>query len=269
MIVVAILAYHYKFIGLRNPSKFLCENKTYEIPISNPGVTSFVAPEEGGCDYENCPPKITNGKVVIKDLCMTEKLRNKAEAGIGRKCINGDIVEKQPKGRAVCMMGAKKYQDPKLRKIAQELGLQGLNDNEFYLYIGDVFSREVGGEMKDTYGTVLLQDKIAVKAGLDDKLTRLVLAHEYVHYRDFKENLTDKFFRNEKEPDHRLLSELSMVYNKSTKLQSLLAKDVYKNSTVINSEYLAYSCTELNDEELTPYVIEICNKIIDRKKLIE
>lgn len=256
-------------MGLRDVNRFFCENKTYEIPVPNPGVTSVVSPEASGCDYENCPPTIENGKVIIRDLCMTQKMHNEAEAGIGRKCVNGNIIEKQPKDRAICMMGARKYQDPKLRKIAQELGLRGLDDNEFSLYIGDVFSSEIHGEFPiTTYGTVLGRDKITVKTGLNDKLTRLILAHEYVHYRDFKENLTDKFFSNEKEPDRKLVSELREIYNKSAKLQSKLNNDSYKDTTSIDSEYLAYSCTELKDEELTPYVVEVCNKIIDRKKLI-
>jgi len=104
-----------------------------------------------------------------------------------------------------------------------------------------------------SYGT------INVKSGLDAQTEKGVVAHEYLHH-IWEAQLDDTTL-------HDLTSQLMTLYGKDTWMQS--RTDFYSDTNyLLPTELFAFYCTEVGDSHLSQYVIDTCNKYINRSVLV-
>lgn len=99
---------------------------------------------------------------------------------------------------------------------------------------------------------------MTVKQGLDPEEEKIVVAHEYLHH----------VWEAELDPVtlHDLTSQLMTLYGKDDWFKTRVA--TYSDTNMLlPTELFAFYCTESSDQYLTPYVIDECNKHINRDAL--
>lgn len=103
-----------------------------------------------------------------------------------------------------------------------------------------------------SYGT------LTVKQGLDTEEEKVVTAHEYLHHIWFSEL--------DEQAQRELTSQLMTLYGQDDWFKTRVA--TYSDTNMlIPTELFSFYCTESSDQYLTPYVIEQCNKYINRGTL--
>jgi hypothetical protein len=103
-----------------------------------------------------------------------------------------------------------------------------------------------------SYGT------LTVKQGLDVEEEKVVTAHEYLHHIWFSEL--------DEQTQRELTSQLMTLYGQDDWFKTRVA--TYSDTNMlIPTELFSFYCTESSDQYLTPYVIEQCNKYINRGTL--
>lgn len=103
-----------------------------------------------------------------------------------------------------------------------------------------------------SYGT------LTVKQGLDVEEEKVVTAHEYLHHIWFSEL--------DEQTQRELTSQLMTLYGQDDWFKTRVA--TYSDTNMlIPTELFSFYCTESSDQYLTPYVIEQCNKYINRGAL--
>ncbi len=99
---------------------------------------------------------------------------------------------------------------------------------------------------------------ITIKEGLDAEEEKRLVAHEYLHH----------IWEAEIDPtsQHDLTSQLMTLYGKDEWFKTRVA--TYSDTNMlIPTELFAFYCTESSDKYLTTYVVEECNKYINRDTL--
>lgn len=105
-----------------------------------------------------------------------------------------------------------------------------------------------------SYGTM------TIKQGLDAEEEKVVVAHEYLHHIWFSELEHDQVAVRD------LTSQLMTLYGQDEWFKTRVA--TYSDTNMlIPTELFSFYCTESSDQYLTPYVIEQCNKYINRSTL--
>lgn len=102
---------------------------------------------------------------------------------------------------------------------------------------------------------------IKMNRGVRSEVFNTVLAHEYLHYVWFSENL---------DSDSRLTSELIALYGRYPEFQQRIDGNHghYKQSgTLQPTEFFSYGCTEISNAKLGAYISEKCKQYIDTDKL--
>lgn len=103
-----------------------------------------------------------------------------------------------------------------------------------------------------SYGT------ITVKKGLNSEEEKVLVAHEYLHH----------IWETQIDPKtlHDLTSQLMTLYGKDDSFQNRVT--TYSDTNMLlPTELFAYYCTESSDQYLSQYVLNQCNKYINRNVL--
>ena len=209
-------------------------------------------------NIENCYPSelFYVDEQVIEDQNKLEghfeKLQDK-QIGEKQDCWsyryqkNFTKVLKQPIP-SIIKIGIKKFKDPELFQMAINAGVRDLTEKEpvSMYYVDNYKDQWVGGEY-DNY-----KKAITFKKGSPVN----TLVHEYLHY---------VWYRDKLDNDLKLVGELTTFYKNSPTLQFRM-KD-YTSEMTKPTEFFSYGCTEFANRHLTPYIVEKCNKYIDRSKL--
>lgn len=99
---------------------------------------------------------------------------------------------------------------------------------------------------------------MTIKQGLNLEEEKVVVAHEYLHHVWEAELDTQTL--------HDLTSQLMTLYGKDDWFKTRVA--TYSDTNMLlPTELFAFYCTESSDQYLTPYVIDACNKYINRNTL--
>lgn len=98
--------------------------------------------------------------------------------------------------------------------------------------------------------------EIYISDKMKDSDLDAIIAHEFLHV----------VYKNDRlEKNQTLSDELRKNYNNNPQLQKSLQS---YNSTEHAEESFSYLCTEHSDSKLTEYVLNLCNKYINRDKLV-
>lgn len=99
---------------------------------------------------------------------------------------------------------------------------------------------------------------ITVKTGIDPAYERTVVAHEYLHH-IWQSQLDQNTL-------HNLTSQLMTLYGKDSWMQD--RTNWYSDTNaLVPTELFSFYCTEASDKYLSQYVLDTCNKYIDRSVL--
>lgn len=157
-----------------------------------------------------------------------------------------------PATPSIVRVGTKRFKEPELLALAQPAGIrQSLDKEPVTIYYVDNYTDLVWADGKYSFA----KKAITVKRSSTRDTQKTMLAHEYLHY---------VWYRDDLEKDTRLTSELTNFYNNSSDLKERMAK--YTPQMTKPTEFFSYGCTEWSDGYLTPYIVEQCNKYIDRNK---
>ena len=103
---------------------------------------------------------------------------------------------------------------------------------------------------------------IYVNSDTELSYQKTIVAHEYLHYVWYKQNLDD---------DRQLTSALTHLYGRSPHLQQRMNEGTehqYLNSGGLQpTEFFAFGCTEISDIQLGQYIAGWCNRFIDTSAL--
>lgn len=99
---------------------------------------------------------------------------------------------------------------------------------------------------------------LTVKQGIVGHQLDVTVAHEYLHHIWFKA-LDDG-------TKVKLTSDLIAIYGKDPAMQERV-KSYAEKQTLQSTELFSYYCTEVADQHLSQYVLDTCNKYIDRSVL--
>ncbi len=168
-----------------------------------------------------------------------------------REKKNFDKVIK-PATPSIIRVGTKKFKEPELLALTQSAGIrQPLDKEPVTIYYVDNYTDFVWASGQYSFA----KKAITVKRSARLEEQKTILAHEYLHY---------VWYRDDLEKDTRLTSELTNFYNNNPDLKERMAK--YTPEMTKPTEFFSYGCTEWSDGYLTPYIVEKCNKYIDRSK---
>lgn len=139
-------------------------------------------------------------------------------------------------------------------------GKEELLDNVSIKYVDKYKDKSQNGE----YAPVLNSDStfsygmITIKEGIDPTYEKTVIAHEYLHH-VWQAQLDHMTL-------HDLTSQLMTLYGKDPWMQN--RTDWYSDTnSLVPTELFSFYCTEASDKYLSQYVLDACNKYIDRSKL--
>ena len=139
-------------------------------------------------------------------------------------------------------------------------GNEELLDNVSIKYVDKYKDENQNGE----YAPVLNSDgtfsygMITIKEGIDPTYEKTVIAHEYLHH-VWQAQLDQMTL-------HDLTSQLMTLYGKDHWMQN--RTDWYSDTnSLVPTELFSFYCTEASDKYLSQYVLDTCNKYIDRSKL--
>lgn len=146
-------------------------------------------------------------------------------------------------------------QDKHLLQVADDLGLKHIRKTS--LSYGETGENVHGTYTHEGYGA---KDgyPIKISRGLSQDKERTVLAHEYIHY------IYNNSYAYSK--DQRLFMGLLNMYATNKGFQNRMRPYADENEMTID-ELLAVSCTEIPDRDMDKYVLEWCQKWINRSKL--
>lgn len=110
----------------------------------------------------------------------------------------------------------------------------------------------------DDYDGNFSHGTITIKKGLDANEEKVLVAHEYLHH-IWETQTDDKSL-------HDLTSQLMTLYGKDSDFQNRVT--TYSDTNMLlPTELFAYYCTESSDQYLSKYVLDECNKYINRAVL--
>lgn len=100
---------------------------------------------------------------------------------------------------------------------------------------------------------------IRISKDWDDTTKRTILAHEYLHYIWFNSAVLQN--------DFKLEQRLMHMYDNIPWLRDRLSQ--YRSNKIVSrTELFSYVCTEVSDGHMDEYVLQQCNKWLNRSKLV-
>lgn len=140
-------------------------------------------------------------------------------------------------------------------------GKDELIDNVSMSYVDSYKNKDTNGE----YSPVINSDgtfsygTITVKKGIEPTYEKTVVAHEYLHH-IWQAHLDEQTL-------HDLTSQLMTLYGNDTWIKD--RTNWYSDSNMLlPTELFSFYCTEVADKYLSQYVLDTCNKYIDRSALV-
>jgi hypothetical protein len=139
-------------------------------------------------------------------------------------------------------------------------GKDELIDNVSIKYVDSYNNATTNGEYQPvvnsdgtfSYGT------ITVKKGIDPTYEKTVVAHEYLHH-IWQSQLDQQTL-------HDLTSQLMTLYGNDSWIKD--RTNWYSDTNMLlPTELFSFYCTEVADQHLSQYVLDTCNKYIDRSAL--
>lgn len=139
-------------------------------------------------------------------------------------------------------------------------GKDELIDNVSIKYVDSYNNATTNGEYQPvvnsdgtfSYGT------ITVKKGIDPTYEKTVVAHEYLHH-IWQSQLDQQTL-------HDLTSQLMTLYGNDSWIKD--RTNWYSDTNMLlPTELFSFYCTEVTDQHLSQYVLDTCNKYIDRSAL--
>ena len=146
-----------------------------------------------------------------------------------------------------------------LLKMADEIGLKHIRKTNL-AYVDDLNSStfEVGGVYDNGDYNSPDGRAIRIRKDWDNTTKRTILAHEYLHYIWFNSAALQNDFKLEQRLVH--------MYDSIPWLRDRLSQ--YRNNKIVSrTELFSYACTEISDSYMDEYVLQQCNKWVNRSKL--
>ena len=154
--------------------------------------------------------------------------------------------------------------DPAIAAVLQQVGASDVQliDYQYVDGYNDPAFPDKEGEYQSFINTAtggFVYGKLTLKRGMTPENERIIAAHEYLHHVWFK--LLDK------DTKENLTAHLIGMYGNDGEMHKRV-QDYVKNGTLYPTELFSYYCTESSNGYLTQYVLDQCNKYINRSTLV-
>lgn len=150
-------------------------------------------------------------------------------------------------------------QDPEIVSLLSSVGAKGdYSDLELTWSNGDMEKDCGWADASGCYRGQGESHRLVLKRADNQAWLRVAVAHEFLHYIWYKNNLKD---------DQMLNSHLIDFYGKNPPFQNRINTHYVDSGSLNASEFFSYGCTEVSDVRLGGYIANRCNEFIDTSTL--